>query len=386
MHWAMDVVDSMDAVDLMGMGGRGGSAGMDWESLKGLKRTCHSAALRRVPPQNAAFRRLFCAYTFFPEVPAHGVLADGHYYGNGRTSLAVRRSSSALGRVPRAGRTGSSPSALARRFARGFETVLQNGGAGWFKGLKRTWRKRANPAHSRFFQENTWFVKKNILTMDGGVPIDEGRGRRNATTTTKQGRHIMRKKPRSNSILHGLTPEQREQVDGWLFRENDSYSRVVERCWLELKVQVSRSSVARYYARECIATNLEQFARNAGGRRKVMAALKRDARDDFDILLGITGKVASNEALRPDEHMDFEKLVTATRLLISARKDGNGDKRALLQYQKMALEDKRMQLEAAMMRHRLDQQIAAIAANDKLSDGAKVMAIRDHLYGAEKSS
>jgi hypothetical protein len=111
-------------------------------------------------------------------------IVDCHYYGNGRTSLAARRSSSALGELRR---TGSSPSALARRFAQGFETVLQSSGAGWFKGLKRAWPKRANLAHSRFIQQKTQFAKFLFLTMGGGVPTDEGtrsQRRNNQTTET----------------------------------------------------------------------------------------------------------------------------------------------------------------------------------------------------------
>ncbi|MDB6066990.1 MAG: hypothetical protein JWR26_3198, partial [Pedosphaera sp.] len=48
----------------------------------------------------------------------------------------------------------------------------------------------------------------------------------------------MTNKPRSSSIVHGLTAEQRERVDLWLFEENVSYEEVADRCRKILEVKV----------------------------------------------------------------------------------------------------------------------------------------------------
>jgi hypothetical protein len=59
----------------------------------------------------------------------------------------------------------------------------------------------------------------------------------------------MNRKPRKDSILHNLPPEQRVKVDKWLFDKGMSYAQVAESCARFLGVKVSKSSVARYYQR-----------------------------------------------------------------------------------------------------------------------------------------
>ena len=57
-------------------------------------------------------------------------------------------------------------------------------------------------------------------------------------------------KARSDSILSSLSSEQQAKIKGWLFEENLSFGAVVGRCRSELCIEVSKSSVARYYRRE----------------------------------------------------------------------------------------------------------------------------------------
>src|ERR1700692_2855934 len=130
----------------------------------------------------------------------------------------------------------------------------------------------------------------------------------------------MNSKPNGGSILHGLTPEQREKVDGWLFDENNSYPKVAERCREELGVQLSRSSVARYYERECVSRKLERMARHAGTKKRVLSALE-DPEEDYKIVVGLAGQLATAEALKPEEHTDLGRIGQATKLMIAARKE-----------------------------------------------------------------
>src|SRR5882757_2309920 len=59
----------------------------------------------------------------------------------------------------------------------------------------------------------------------------------------------MNRKMRCDCKLKGLPEAQRVIVDGWLFEEGFTYEEVVERCLREFGLQVSKSSVGRYYER-----------------------------------------------------------------------------------------------------------------------------------------
>jgi len=56
-------------------------------------------------------------------------------------------------------------------------------------------------------------------------------------------------KLRSDSAWAGLSPEQRETLEGWLFEENLGYKEVLERAQKEFGIMASLRSVAEYYQR-----------------------------------------------------------------------------------------------------------------------------------------
>ncbi len=56
-------------------------------------------------------------------------------------------------------------------------------------------------------------------------------------------------KLRSDSTWAGLTPEQRETLEGWLFEESLGYMEVLERVQREFGVTASKPSLSRYYQR-----------------------------------------------------------------------------------------------------------------------------------------
>src|SRR5579863_3330204 len=56
-------------------------------------------------------------------------------------------------------------------------------------------------------------------------------------------------KMRCNSTWAGLTLEQRETLEGWLFEENLGYGEVLERVQREFGVTASKPGLSRYYQR-----------------------------------------------------------------------------------------------------------------------------------------
>ncbi|MDB6064145.1 MAG: hypothetical protein JWR26_353 [Pedosphaera sp.] len=198
----------------------------------------------------------------------------------------------------------------------------------------------------------------------------------------------MRTKPRSNSIVHGLPPEQRERVDYWLFEENVSYSEVADRCRKILDVKVSRAAVHRYYERECVARRLEGAACPGRERKKLAASLGKRTEEDYSIAVGIASQAAADEALKPEDHGDVKKFNDAMRVMVAVRQEENERKRIALQAErtaqhgrKVALLEKRFQFSASVecLKHAREMEI--IMKKKEWDDGDRVMEIRERFFG-----
>jgi hypothetical protein len=57
------------------------------------------------------------------------------------------------------------------------------------------------------------------------------------------------RKINSNAILAGLTPEQRQKLDTWLFIDNLSYDRVADLLFSEFQIRCGHTTVSNYFAR-----------------------------------------------------------------------------------------------------------------------------------------
>ncbi|MDB6067032.1 MAG: hypothetical protein JWR26_3240 [Pedosphaera sp.] len=192
----------------------------------------------------------------------------------------------------------------------------------------------------------------------------------------------MKTKPNSSSILHGLPPEQRERVNLWLFEENVSYEEVADRCRKIMEVKVSRSSVQRYYERECIVRRLEGPACGVGELKKMAASLGKHTEEEYSIAVGIARQVAAAEALKPEHHANIGKLNEMLRMMVAVRKEDNERKRVELHRRKVALAEKRFQFNAAIECFEHERDMKEIMAK-KVEDGEKVMEIRERLFGPD---
>jgi hypothetical protein len=198
----------------------------------------------------------------------------------------------------------------------------------------------------------------------------------------------MKKKPYSNSILHGLPAEQRERIDTWLFEENVSYSELVLRCRQVLEVKVSESSVQRYYERRCVARRLEEPACPAGERKRLAASLGKRTAEDYSIAVGIASQAAAKEALKPEHHADPKKLNESMRVMIAVRQEENERKRIALiaertaqHGRRVAILEKKFQFSASVECLRHEKEMKEIMAKKEWDDGDKVMEIRERLFG-----
>ena len=188
----------------------------------------------------------------------------------------------------------------------------------------------------------------------------------------------METKPKGNSILDRLPPEQKAEVNKWLFDENATYHSVVERCQKEFGVKVVITSVARYFQREFRARSLERFSRSVHEKQEILKIVcnKQDPQDDYELMLRMAETMAVEEALKPDKERDYRKVGYLTRLIISAREEATSRMHADL-----ALQKAQYDIATTCLMHKI--KFDAICADKELDDGEMIEKIREELFGPD---
>src|SRR5882672_2496310 len=124
----------------------------------------------------------------------------------------------------------------------------------------------------------------------------------------------MRRKIRCDSKLRGLPEAQRVMVDAWLFAEGVTYEEVVEGCLSEFGLQVSKSSVGRYYER----ISADRFEEK---KRQERLALEPELSpsEAYQVLLQRIGTIALE--LMDEEVVNSKVVVMLARVLLAARRE-----------------------------------------------------------------
>jgi hypothetical protein len=178
-------------------------------------------------------------------------------------------------------------------------------------------------------------------------------------------------KARSDSILSGLPPEQQAKVKTWLFDENLSFAGVAGRCKTELGVEVGKTSVIRYYRRELSRHRLDAaLGRRKGGPDPTAGG----ANDCYKELVAMAGEMALESARG---ELDAEKrraFVECTKLMISARREGNYARR-------VDLARERFEFDAATACVARQMEIQGIVEDETLTDEERIRSVREELFG-----
>ncbi len=178
-------------------------------------------------------------------------------------------------------------------------------------------------------------------------------------------------KARSDSILSGLPPEQQAKVKQWLFEENQPFAGVAGRCKTELGVEVSKTSVIRYYRREASRRRLE----NSLWRRERSPDVAGSADEFYAELTAMAGEMALESARGEVDAEKRRAFVECTKLLISARREGNYARRVDLAREKF-------EFDAATACIIRQMEINSIIEDETLTDEERVRSVREELFGA----
>jgi hypothetical protein len=178
----------------------------------------------------------------------------------------------------------------------------------------------------------------------------------------------MTRRPRSDTAVRRLTPEQRAKIDGWLFDEQLSYAEVVLRCVKELGVVLSKVNVGRYCRQE-----------QAGGRRRNASERSRPEQDGGSGYLAILEGMnrAAQRALEQIEIGNDPRMVAEyARVLTAARAEANQCLRATTFRQKFEFD-----AATACLVHQV--KVQSIVEDEALDDSQRIMKIREELFGPD---
>src|SRR5258707_5295209 len=124
----------------------------------------------------------------------------------------------------------------------------------------------------------------------------------------------MRRKMRCDSKLRGLPEAQRVKVDVWLFEEGFTYEEVAGECLRQFGLQVSKSSVGRYYER----VSADRFAEIQREKRMALEPELSPA-EAYKEMLRRIGTIALE--LMDEEVVNSKVVVRLARVLLAARRE-----------------------------------------------------------------
>ena len=185
-------------------------------------------------------------------------------------------------------------------------------------------------------------------------------------------------KPRGHSVLDRLPPEQRVEVNKWLFDENATYREVIDRCRKEFGVNVVITTVARYYQREFRARSLERFSRTIHQKNELLKILneKQHPNGNYELMIRMAENMAVEEALKPEDERDYRKVGYLARLIIAAKEESSTAIHAEIARCKYEYE---FATECLIHKVKFD----AILAEEGLDDGERIEKIREELFGPD---
>jgi hypothetical protein len=167
------------------------------------------------------------------------------------------------------------------------------------------------------------------------------------------------KRPRSDTAVRQLTPEQRAKVDAWLFDGQLCYREVIALCQKELGAAISLGSLSRYYQQELACGRQRQLRDSAGGYVSLLESMIESA-----LRAAQTVEIGN----------DPRALAAFARVMVAARQEANEALRASTIREKFEFD-----AATACLIHQV--KVKSIAEDEALDDGERILKIREELFG-----
>jgi hypothetical protein len=188
----------------------------------------------------------------------------------------------------------------------------------------------------------------------------------------------MIRKVRSDSNWHGLTFEQCETVEEWLFEDNLSYTETAERIRKEFGRETSRSSVGRFYGHRAQLRRATELvdAQVAADQIHVVPAKTGDMREAAVKLLAQKAVVLATE--KPE---DVAGLMSLTKVLLESEENE-------IRLRRVKLEERYYDLQAntvcAAELQKVRTYLRTVGDNEYLNEKEKIGLVVKLLYGKDK--
>jgi hypothetical protein len=171
----------------------------------------------------------------------------------------------------------------------------------------------------------------------------------------------MKRRPRSDTAVRKLTPEQRIKVDGWLFDEQLPYREVAARCQKEFGMALTEDNVGSYCRQE----------QKAGRKRNGQA---QDGGSSYLVILDGMARAAQQALEQMEIGNDPRMVAEYARVLTAARAEANQCLRATTIREKFEFD-----AATACLVHQV--KVQSIVEDEALDDGQRIMKIREELFG-----
>jgi hypothetical protein len=181
-------------------------------------------------------------------------------------------------------------------------------------------------------------------------------------------------KPKANSILDALPPNQRETLVRWLFEENLGYAAAAQRLWQDFSVRCSPTAVANFYQRQAGQQMLDRIAASRSNANLVVEKLMQNPADTMAAMLGMIGQIAFDKAFQSGKDLDVETIAEFAKLALLGRKQE-------MDAASLQLQRDKFQFDAAKAALAQLPALRKIASDKSLDETGKLEQVRLKLFG-----
>ena len=183
----------------------------------------------------------------------------------------------------------------------------------------------------------------------------------------------MSRKPRADSSIENLPPEQRAAIDQWLFIENLGYAKAREQMAAQFGCTLSVGALYGYYQR----SQQKRLLLRIEAARETADAIRADLEKSAPLTSASAIQLISQKTfeLAAAHACDAKELYLLTRLMLDARGQD-------LKQQALSLEREKFQFDAAKAALKELPRLREIASDSGMNEMDKLNQARLALFGA----
>jgi hypothetical protein len=184
------------------------------------------------------------------------------------------------------------------------------------------------------------------------------------------------RKPDPRSTTAKMSPEQREQLEKWLFDEQLSYLKTIERCKDAFGIEVPMTGIRNFYRHNQQQRTVRRLAESTKFAKMFEKKFAKNPKKIYHALLNIVGQAAFDEMLNAPEGgtPDMGRVHHAMDLLEAAQKDLRED-------DKLVFDREKWEFDATEACLKQLPELKVISDTPGISYKEKIQQVRLRLFG-----